>query len=162
MSYSLSMSSASLAGTALIAGALVPLQAGSNAALGRALGHPLWASATSLLVSLLVLLPLLLAARVPSAQFAQATQLPVWAWFGGIAGVVYITSALLLTPRLGASGFIVCVIAGQLLISLLIDHLGLMGLPTKAANPGRIAGVALIFAGMLLVQWFTPTSAPPG
>ena len=29
---------------ALVAGAAVPFQAGSNAALGRLLGHPLWAA----------------------------------------------------------------------------------------------------------------------
>ncbi|PAV68750.1 hypothetical protein WR25_10991 [Diploscapter pachys] len=35
---------------ALLAGAAVPFQAGSNAALGRLLGHPLWAAGVSLLV----------------------------------------------------------------------------------------------------------------
>ncbi|OOK62389.1 hypothetical protein GY25_22565, partial [Pedobacter himalayensis] len=38
---------------------------------------------------------------------------------------------------------------------LLIDHFGLMGLAVKEANPGRVGGVVLIFAGMLMVQWFT-------
>jgi transporter family-2 protein len=47
-----------------------------------------------------------------------------------------------------------------MLTSLLIDNYGLMGLPVKPANPGRVAGVLLIFAGMLLVQWFTPAPAP--
>lgn len=143
---------------ALIAGALVPFQAGGNAVLGRALGHPLWATVASLAVSLLVILPLILALRAPAPLLNQASQLPLWAWFGGIAGVIYITSALLLTPRLGAASFIVCVIAGQMVSSLLIDHFGLMGLPIKEASAGRIAGVALIVAGMVMVQWFTPSA----
>jgi len=145
---------------ALIAGALVPFQAGSNAALGRALGHPLWATVASLLVSLLLVLPVILALRVPMPSLGQTAQLPWWAWFGGVAGVVYITTALMLTPRMGAASFIVCVIAGQMLTSLLIDHFGLVGLTVKEVNVGRIGGVALIFVGMLLVQWST-TSAPP-
>jgi len=143
---------------ALIAGALVPFQAGSNATLGRALGHPLWATVASLLVSLLVVLPVILAMRAPMPNFGQVPHLPWWAWFGGVAGVVYITAALVLTPRMGAASFIVCVIAGQMLTSLLIDHFGLVGLPVKEVNVGRIGGVALIFVGMLLVQWST-TSA---
>jgi len=141
---------------ALIAGAVVPFQAGSNAALGRALGHPLWATMASLGVSLLITLPLLLALRVPAPTLAPATQLPVWAWLGGVAGVLYITAALLLTPRMGATSFIVYVIAGQMLASMLIDHYGLMGLPVKEINWGRTAGVMLIFVGVLVVQWFTP------
>jgi len=141
---------------ALIAGAVVPFQAGSNAALGRALGHPMWATVASLVVSLLVALPVIAALRAPAPTFTTAAQLPLWAWLGGVAGVLYITAALLLTPRMGATSFIVCVIAGQMLASVLIDHFGLMGLPVKEVNAGRIAGVVLIFVGVLVVQWFTP------
>lgn len=157
----LSLSGAVLAAAALIAGALVPFQAGSNAVLGRSLGHPLWATVASLLVSMLVVLPVILAMRAPAALLTQAGALPLWAWFGGVAGVIYITSALILTPRLGATSFIVCVIAGQMLTSLLIDHFGLMRLPVKEANFGRIGGILLIFAGMLMVQWFTPSPGAP-
>jgi len=150
---SFSISTAIAAMAALIAGALVPFQAGSNAALGRALGHPLWATVASLLISLLVVLPLLLALRTPAPATGQVSSLPLWAWLGGVAGVIYITAALLLTPKMGAASFIVCVIAGQMLAALLIDHFGLVGLPIKEANLGRIGGVTLMFIGLLLVQW---------
>ena len=73
-------------------------------------------------------------------------------WLGGVAGVAYITAALVLTPKLGAASFIVCVIAGQMLVSLLIDHFGLMGLAAKPVGLGRLAGVGLILVGMLVVQ----------
>jgi transporter family-2 protein len=148
-----SLTSTLLGCAALVAGALVPFQAGSNAALGRTLGHPLWATLVSLLISLLVLLPVLLSLRVPAPLFGHASQLPLWGWLGGLAGVIYISAALLITPRLGATGFIVCVIAGQMLASLLIDNFGLMGLPQKEINVARVAGVLLILIGMLVVQW---------
>ncbi|MEZ0192817.1 DMT family transporter [Pseudomonas qingdaonensis] len=140
---------------ALLAGAAVPFQAGANAALGRLLGHPLWATLISLAVSVLMVLPALLLMRVPLPQLANLGQAPWWAWLGGVAGVAYITAALILTPRLGAAGFIVCVIAGQVLSSLIIDQWGLMGLPSRPVNGLRIAGVALIIVGMLVVQWGT-------
>lgn len=140
---------------ALLAGAVVPFQAGSNAALGRALGHPLWATVASLLVSLLVVLPVLIGMRAGAPDLGAAIRGPWWLWIGGIAGVAYITAALVLTPRLGAANFIVCVVAGQVVASLFIDHFGLMGLAAKPANLTRVAGVALIVAGMLVVQWGT-------
>lgn len=144
---------------ALLAGAAVPFQAGSNAALGRLLGHPLWAAGVSLLVSLMMLVPALLLMRAPMPQLQNLAQAPWWAWLGGVAGVTYITAALVLTPRLGAAGFIVCVIAGQVLSSLLIDQFGLMGLPEKPVNLPRLLGVAMIVGGMLVVQWGTARSA---
>ncbi|AWK89119.1 DMT family transporter [Azospirillum thermophilum] len=158
MTSSASLSGVVLAGAALVAGAAVPFQAGANAALGRTLGHPLWATVASLIVSLLAVLPSLLLLKVPAPSVTQAFQMPLWVWFGGIAGVVYITSALLITPRLGATAFIVCVIAGQVLASLLIDHFGLMGLAAKPASAWRVFGVLLIVAGMVVVMGATTTS----
>ncbi|CAK9891205.1 MULTISPECIES: DMT family transporter [Pseudomonas] len=144
---------------ALLAGAAVPFQAGSNAALGRLLGHPLWASLVSLAVSVLMVIPALLVLRAPLPQLNALAQAPWWAWLGGVAGVAYITAALVLTPKLGAAGFIVCVIAGQVLSSLIIDQWGLMGLTERPVNGLRLAGVGLIVVGMLVVQWGTSTSA---
>lgn len=143
---------------ALLAGAAVPFQAGSNAALGRLLGHPLWATLVSLAVSVLMVIPALLVMRAPLPQVTALAQAPWWAWLGGVAGVAYITAALMLTPRLGAAGFIVCVIAGQVVSSLLIDQWGLMGLTQRPVNGLRLAGVGLIVLGMLVVQWGTSTS----
>lgn len=137
---------------ALVAGALVPLQAASNAELGRALGHPLWATVVSLLVTVI------LAMRVPAPILNQMGQLPMWVWLGGIAGVIYITSALILVPRLGATRFIVCVIAGQMLISLILDQYGFMNLPVKEINAGRLVGVTFVLLGMIMVLWLTPSS----
>lgn len=161
MSLQISLSSTILAAAALVAGALVPLQAVSNAALGRSLGHPLWATLVSLFVSTLVVIPLIIALRVPMPSINQTAHMPLWAWFGGIAGAIYVTAALVLVSRLGATTFIVCVIAGQMLISLIIDHYGLMGLPTKTANVGRVIGVVMICLGMFAVQWFSVTSTSP-
>lgn len=117
---------------ALIAGAVVPFQAGANASLGRALGHPLWATVISLLISLICVLPVMLAMKVSLPTFAGLSGQPKWIWVGGIAGVLYITAAILLAPRLGAAGFMTSVIAGQLIASVLIDHFGIVGFASKA------------------------------
>lgn len=158
----LSLSSWLFALLALIAGSLVPFQSAGNAALGRALGHPLWASVVSLWVSLMVIMPVLLLLRVPAPTFSHTVHLPFWGWLGGVAGVIFISAALLLTPRMGAANFIVCVIAGQMLTSLLIDHFGWVGLPVKEAHWGRVMGVMVMFVGLLMVQWFTPPTQSQG
>lgn len=155
MSYPTSTTLLLFSFIALIAGALVPFQAGSNAYLGKALGHPFWATLVSLVVSLVVMLPVILAMKIPVMNVEAFGKLPWWAWFGGVAGVIYITAALTLTPQLGATMFIVCVICGQVTVSLIIDKFGLMGLPTKEITFGRVTGVVLIVLGMVLVQFFS-------
>lgn len=137
---------------ALLAGAVIPLQAASNAAVGRALGHPLWGALTSLAVSVLVIVPALFVLRSPTPTIGHALQGPWWLWIGGIMGAIYVGSAAALTPKLGAGGFLVCVVAGQMLAAVLVDHFGLMGLTAKPVNLVRMLGLALILAGVFLVQ----------
>lgn len=136
---------------ALTAGAIVPLQGGANAALGRALGHPLLATTASLMVSLLVMIPLLLMMRVPVPAFSAALAGPWWLWTGGLAGVFYLTAALTLSPLMGASMFMAAVIAGQMVLSLLMDQYGWMGFPLRPVSGLRLLAVGLVIAGVVVL-----------
>nr|WP_314265029.1 DMT family transporter [uncultured Moellerella sp.] len=150
----LSITSLLLAVFAFFAGAVVPIQAASNSALAKQLGHPLWATLVSLLISIIVLLPLLLALKIPKPTLSVSLfSQPIWIWFGGIAGVFYITAALILVPKIGGTTFFIMVIAGQLAISALIDHFGLFGIPKQTLQLGRILGIGLVMAGVLCIQF---------
>jgi transporter family-2 protein len=158
------ISSVLLLGFALLAGAVVPFQAGANATLGRMLGHPLWATLVSLAISIAIIIPVMMAFKVSAPTFSNTFKGPWWIWLGGAAGVIYITAALLLAPKLGATNFIIAVIAGQMIASLLIDHFGLVGLPVKPVNLARICGVVMILLGLAITQWATQPSrlsSPP-
>lgn len=151
-------SSLSFLVAAMLAGAAVPFQAGANAMLGRLIGHPLWATLISLGVSVILIVPVMIALRLPVPSLAMALKGPWWIWIGGVAGVVYITAALLLAPKLGAASFIVAVIAGQMVASLLIDHFALMSFSHRPVNMARFAGLSLIIAGLVVTQWASSTS----
>jgi len=137
---------------ALIAGAVVPFQAGANAALGRALGHPLWATVVSLIISIICVLPVLLAMKTSLPTLTGLAGQPKWIWIGGVAGVAYITAAILFAPKLGAAGFMTAVIAGQLIAAVLIDYFGIMGFASREITPSRIAGVLLVAVGVIVMQ----------
>ncbi|MBK4995327.1 DMT family transporter [Pseudomonas sp. S37] len=137
---------------ALLAGAVLPFQAAGNAAVGRALGHWLWGAFTSLTVSSLVVIAALLILRVPVPDVSKALQGPWWLWIGGVLGAMYVAGAAALTPKLGAAGFLVLVVAGQIITAVLADHFGVMGLGGKPLSLPRLAGVVLILCGVLLVQ----------
>ena len=143
---------------AVIAGAVVPFQSAINANLGRGLGHPLWATLASLLVSIAVLLPVIVAMRLPLPTLAFITKAPLWMWAGGAFGVCFISLALMLLPKLGASGFIALALAGQVVASLVLDHFGLFGLVERQMTLPRVLGSVLLIAGVVLIQF----SASPG
>jgi transporter family-2 protein len=137
---------------AVIAGAVVPFQSAINANLGRGLGHPLWATLASLLVSILVLLPIMLALRVPLPSMAFISRAPLWMWAGGAFGVCFISLALVLLPKLGASGFMALALAGQVVASLVLDHFGWFGLVQRQVSLPRVLGVVMLIAGVVLIQ----------
>ncbi|PPA04833.1 hypothetical protein C4E44_07000 [Pseudomonas sp. MWU12-2312b] len=138
---------------AMIAGAVVPFQSAINANLGRGLGHPLWATLASLLVSILVLLPIMLALRVPLPSMAFISRAPLWMWAGGAFGVCFISLALVLLPKLGASGFMALALAGQVVASLVLDHFGWFGLVQRQVSLPRVLGVVMLIAGVILIQF---------
>ena len=138
---------------AVIAGAVVPFQSAINANLTRGLGHPLWATLVSLLVSIVVLLPIMLAMRLPLPSLAFISKAPLWMWAGGAFGVCFISLALMLLPKLGASGFIALALAGQVVASLVLDHFGWFGLVERQMTLPRVLGAVLLMAGVALIQF---------
>ena len=145
---------------AVIAGAVVPFQSAINANLGRGLGHPLWATMASLLVSIVVLLPVMLAMRLPLPSLAFISKAPLWMWAGGAFGVCFISLALVLLPKLGASGFMALALAGQVVASLVLDHFGMFGLLERQMTVSRGVGALLLVAGVVLIQFSaTPAKA---
>lgn len=142
---------------ALIAGAVLPFQAAGNAAAGKALGHWLWGALASLTVSTVVVVATLVVLRVPAPDLGKALQGPWWLWIGGVLGALYVAGAAALTPKLGAAGFLVLVVAGQIVTAVAADHFAVMGLPGRALGMTRVLGLVMILAGVWLVQsqWAT-------
>lgn len=86
---------------AVLVGALVPVRR-VNAQPGSHFGHPMWATASRFAVGPTALLGLPAATRVPVPAFrAAASAGPWWMWFGGLFGVLYVTTAIILAPKAG-------------------------------------------------------------
>ena len=61
------------------------------------------------------------------------------------------TVALVTVRTLGASGLTAAVIAGQLVISVVIDRFGLLGVAKQHIGTSRVLGLVLLVAGVVLV-----------
>jgi len=137
---------------ALVAGALMPVQAGVNARLRGYLGDPIMASLVSFAVGTVVLFGYILVARIPWPGMAAAAQAPLWSWLGGALGAFFVAVTIILAFKLGATGLMAWIIAGQLVASVLLDHTGALGFPVREISLPRIAGVLLLLGGAVLVN----------
>jgi transporter family-2 protein len=137
---------------AVLAGAVLPLQAGINAELRNTLDHPLVATLASFLVGTAALALVVLGARVSLPPAAELARAPWWQWTGGLLGAVYVAMMILLAPRLGAATLIAAVVAGQMLASLALDHYALVGFAAHPVSLQRIIGAALVIGGVALVR----------
>ncbi|NJC40147.1 transporter family-2 protein [Brevundimonas alba] len=137
----------------ILAGGATALQAPTNARLMTAVGSPVNAAFVSFAVgtAALGILAMFLQAR---PDIAAARNLPWYAWVGGLYGAVFVVAAAWGVPRLGVALTITLMVAGQLLIGLILDHFGAFGMPAHPINWGRMAGVALVICGVVMVRKF--------
>jgi transporter family-2 protein len=131
-------------------GGLVALQAPINSMLGRAVGT--WQAAfVSFAIGTVALALIAALAKGGLEQIAEVRRVS-WIYLsGGLLGAAYITSVLVTVRSLGAGGVVAATIAGQLAVSVVVDHLGILGVAKQPVTAARIAGVALLAAGTYLV-----------
>jgi bacterial/archaeal transporter family-2 protein len=139
---------------ALAAGAMLPFQAGVNARLAHFVESPIRASLVSFVVGTIVLLVLSIAIFKPLPSGSKLAGAPWWVWVGGVLGAFYVLVTVVSAPRVGAATLIAALIAGQMVASLVVDHFGWVGFPVHHVSAGRVVGLVLLFAGVLLVRLF--------
>ena len=139
---------------ALLVGALVTLQTGSNARLKEAFGHPLPAVVVSSLIGIVLLIAVIAVTRAPLPSMERVSTAPWSAWLGGLLGAVYAVTMVVLARELGAATLMALAVAGQLLCSVLLDHFGVLGFEVRAAGIGRLVGCALLLTGVALIWKF--------
>jgi transporter family-2 protein len=82
------------------------------------------------------------------------SQMPWWAPLGGLVGAFAVVAGLLFVGKVGAGAFAGLTITANILMSLVIDKFGLFGMQTHALSLGRMAGAALMVAGIALISLF--------
>jgi transporter family-2 protein len=139
-------------GLAFIAGAATAAQVPVNAALRSHLAHPIQATFISFAVGMLGSLALCFVFGSPAPSVSTLSRIPWWAWCGGLFGALYVGSAIILSPRIGVAAMLSMVIAGQMVMSLLIDHYGLLSAPTYRTTSQRLLGAGLVAIGAAIMS----------
>lgn len=138
-------------GFALLGGFLLANQNPINADLRRIVGSPFLASGISNFVGSVFLGVITLVTTqtlFPSWGFVSSH--PAWIWLGGLLGGIFLTSNVLLFPRLGAVQTVILPILGQILMGSLIDNFGWFGAMHLPLSLIRAVGIVITLLGVII------------
>lgn len=142
---------------AVFGGMLLGVQTPINGALGKRVGG-IEGALVSFAVGVICLSFVVL--LFGKGNLSQITHVPkVWL-IGGALGATAVTCSILAVQGLGVAGTLSAAVFGQILVGLLIDHFGLLGVTKTPLDLSRVLGVLLMMGGLYLVLrqnfWGTP------
>jgi len=138
----------------VITGGILPIQAGLNSKLARASGSSVIAALISFLVGTVALVLYLIITRREAVQWPALKAVPLWFFAGGLIGAFYVAVITYIVPGLGAALTFSLVVTGQMIAAMVIDHYGWLGMTVKEISLGRMAGVILLIAGVIMIRKF--------
>jgi transporter family-2 protein len=138
---------------AVLAGGMLPVQGVVNGQLGRVLDNVVLATLISFVVGSLTLLVVFLVRNslTDGGSIQRLPQVPPVLYIGGVLGAFYVTLVAMLIPKIGVANTMIAIILGQVLLSLLLDHFGFLGIEVREVNWLRILGAGLVLSGLVLV-----------
>ena len=135
--------------TAVVGGAIA-LQAPINSNLGKSVGT-FQAAFVSFAIGTLLLTVIAALSKGGLGTVGHARDVAWYYLTGGILGAAYVTTVLVTVRSLGAGGVVAATIAGQLTMSVVVDHFGLLGVVKEPITAVRVVGIALLAAGVFLI-----------
>lgn len=97
--------------------------------------------------ALLALLPLLF---YGGGKLSQWRSVPGYALGAGVFGLVVIGAISYMIPRIGVAGAITTIVAGQLLVSVILDQFGWLGVMGRPMDATRAIGLGVVLVGVWL------------
>lgn len=141
-----------LSALALLVGALIPIQAATNAALSKAIGSVFYASLVLFAVGFVVVASFLAIKRLAPPSSAAFHAAPAYGYLGGFVVATYVLAITYLAPRIGVGNAICFIVTGQIVSAVVIDHFGLFGAGLQPVTWQRAVGVLLMVLGLFLAR----------
>ena len=97
--------------------------------------------------AILALLPLLF---YGGGKLAQWRSVPWYALGAGVFGLVVIGAISYMIPRVGVAAAVITIVAGQMLVSTVLDHFGWLGGMGRPMDLTRAIGLGVVLVGVWL------------
>lgn len=136
---------------AILSGAFLPIQAGLNARMGKAVASPVYAALISFVVGTIGLLVYILLSR-QTLSISGLKAAPGYLWLAGLLGAFYVTVIILAFPKLGPGLTFGLIVAGQMILSVFLEHKNLLVAQQNPVSVMKILGIGLIVVGVVIIR----------
>lgn len=139
---------------AVLSGCLSAVVGAILASLGQVIGSAIQATTVLFAIATVVMIVYCcLGGSIVKTRKAFTTSAPWWIWMGGILGAVIVYGNAWLIPLIGVSAFMMALLIGQLLLSLLMERQGWLGAPKKHISWTQYAGIIIMLAGVFMIKF---------
>jgi len=138
---------------AFMGGVFLAVQAGFNTQLSTFLKQPVLAVISTSIASAFFGSILIIFIGKSSLPLSALKEIPIHLWFiGGLFSMAGISLYFYTIPQLGIARMITLGLFGQIIFSLIAGKFGWLNLPVEPITFRRIAGVAAMLLGILLIN----------
>lgn len=108
---------------------------------------------TSFIVHFIGAILLIFYIKIIKKEKIRLAPMPLYVYSGGICGLMLVSFTSLTISHIGNVLTTCLSIAGQIFLSILLDHFGLFGVQKNKFNIKRIPALILIIAGILIINF---------
>ena len=138
---------------ALMSGFCLAIQPAVNGHLGIGISSGIQAALISFLIGTILLIAInVILKQMRNVKKAFQKKAPWWFYMGGFLGALYVFFALVITPEIGTGAFVIFVLIGQMVVSLLIDNYGLLRSRIRKVSYIQIIGLVVMLLGAGIVK----------
>lgn len=137
---------------AVVAGALIAVQAGMNSQLGVLLNNSLLATVVAFALSVFASSVALLSITSQWPNWSVIREVPWYLWFGGLMSATGVGLFYYLIPKMGVGGMMTYALTGQLVFAVTASHFGWFGLPQVPLNLGKLLGLSAMIIGLVVLN----------
>lgn len=134
---------------AFLIGAISSIYLPMNSSVARYLGSPLTASITFYLVALVTSILLFLVFGKPET-ISSIGAVPPCLYLTGFISAFVVLSITFLIPILGARKLVILSLAGQILMAMIVSHLGILESPHDPITLRKLFGASLFITGAIV------------
>ncbi len=130
-------------------GVIMTIYLPMNSSISRYVGSPITASVIFFTVALITALLIFVIAG-ESATISKIKNIPVYLYLTGVISAFMILGTTFLIPKIGARKFFILLVSGQVIMAMIVSHLGILESPKDLITLKKLFGAALVVIGVFI------------
>ena len=143
------MQSTTFLSVAFLMGIAMSIYLPMNSSVARYLGSPIAASVVFFIVALATTIVIFIYSGM-YASIPNFRNVPAYLYLAGFISAFMIIGTTFLIPKIGARKFFILLVSGQILMAIVVSHLGILESPKDPITIKKVLGATLVIAGAIL------------